>query len=534
MWIEPEIQWSLPSLTRLLEVSATVGDEIYIDVGERAFHSLMAGDFAQPPVELCRQYGFELVVFDISVVTDPRRVPKGQAAQAASHVVCISDDASASLLTSYLKALRSLANSSGDMDGDPIVAHPELYQSHYVAATVDLSELNLSGDSDSFVTWAAPPWQFRRATSNMRLEYQVELLGQTMVTSLQEKLGKSICSTSDCTYTLIVIPIRRPPIVKPRVSQYFGDAGGLFLLLADKNRTDVERRGALFCLASALSTRAQSSVLTDSLLYADANSRLAAAAYSVGHPMKTRSGRALRALEDARGDAVDTLGREHLLISALDYVSLAFKRLEGIGHLLDVISHVMLSRKYGDSNTFLEKDSWFKTDLSYDPLNTLREMAEGLSNPAFYGKLIEVQSGVSSAIIYPWIEGLHRPSDFFYDEVLAELTSNADQHGNVDSNGCFELRLDSEFIDGSGDLAIIIENCCEKSPFIHSLLKKGVNEWLKWNLLGEDCAVGGLYFIAEYLELTGTGELRVRVREDCNNTVWFATALKLRGLRVEV
>jgi hypothetical protein len=261
------------------------------------------------------------------------------------------------------------------------------------------------------------------------------------------------------------------------------------------------------------------STYDDQLRRSQIESRLAAAAYSIGHPMKRRVDSvraALNSMLDLRPDddakaLIHDAGRAALRVSRL-------------GHILDVLSDVLQSSE--SENVFQHKDEW-RADGPFDLAGLLESLDGVCLAPGVRQVRIPLAASIEGARIGCWLRDrdgqLYRPADLFYDELFYELFLNAAKHGVGDtSEVSVEVRCQELTIRDVQIQAVTVVNG------IDSRDERLEAPWAVWNE-GDDAPVGGLYFLASLLHRAALGRLWTRT-EQRNGEFVFVVALELNGL----
>jgi hypothetical protein len=260
---------------------------------------------------------------------------------------------------------------------------------------------------------------------------------------------------------------------------------------------------------------------------------LAAGVYKIGHPLKDRMGPLRSSLK-----AIYSEGRGHPAL--MQHVTVAFeraRRVESLGHLLDMISRAVAGQLGQQTFAVNGKDEW-RSARPYDIRASLGELRDIVN--ATERRAVDVPADELKAIegveIAPWIPGSDeplRPADFFYREMLMELITNASRRGRDDTNGRVDLHVrlcdipDDAESDGLCRDCLVFSNIAMAEVDVSSL---GISRdrWQSWNIT-ETGAVGGLFFVATCLKATESGKLYTRVdRRDGSDT--FHVGIRLTGM----
>ena len=257
----------------------------------------------------------------------------------------------------------------------------------------------------------------------------------------------------------------------------------------------------------------------DQLRRSQIDGRLAAAAYSIGHPMKRRveSVRAeLNSMLDLRPDADTT--------SLIHAAGQAASRVGRLGHVLDVLAS---SLRPGESEkTFQREREWHDhKPFRFDVLVT--ELDEARLAPGARPVKVTMSASVGRIGIVCWLKDESgrpfRPADLFYEELIFELFFNATKHGGGDRDGVpVEVQYDELWLNDGPVQAITLVNEIDASQAVET------SEWAMWNE-HDDAPVGGLYFLAGLLDRAGLGRLWTRI-ERRRDRFFFFVALELNGL----
>lgn len=259
--------------------------------------------------------------------------------------------------------------------------------------------------------------------------------------------------------------------------------------------------------------------------------------YSVGHPLKHRTGSVTMWINTAK---VHLRNNERLAVAqSLDRSAIALKRVANLGHFLDILSRII--RNESGPEVFLRKDEWH----SHDPLD-LHEIIENLLFVIDKQEQVPVElhglDGLERLQLEPWYEspdGRLRPSDLIYDEIFAELIINASKHGvRTGSRNAKQVSLEVTTTDRLGigpvegastGTVLVFENAYESTDT--KRLNIQAEAWVDYALTGGSLAVGGLMFVAEVLRRTGAGRMFIRMDNDESSTrSVFRSAIMLQGL----
>jgi hypothetical protein len=247
----------------------------------------------------------------------------------------------------------------------------------------------------------------------------------------------------------------------------------------------------------------------------ESSRRLAMGAYKIGHPLKVRAD----ATRSALGEAILSLEEDPGAVrSWLEDAWARNERVRKLGHLLDLLSRVIESP--GDHH-FHSKADW-REEEPYS-------LADGLSrNQELLLKgnarlVLDPQPGQKTWLddveVSGWItrpnERDCRPSNIFYDEILAELLTNAFRHMKVpvpDDRRVLVIRTEPS-PDGP-TVMLVFRNRCDPQETIERL-QVGVDPKLGWTRfdINRRVSVGGFYYLAVFLQLTGVGTIWTRVTE---------------------
>lgn len=265
---------------------------------------------------------------------------------------------------------------------------------------------------------------------------------------------------------------------------------------------------------------------------------LAAGSYKIGHPMKDRLATVRMYLNTAR-EYVRLARPSEAVSPVLRNASNHLSRAERLGHILDIISRAISSG--AGAELFLEKRMWH-TDKPYDIPHRLAQFE------AMVNSYASIESEYSPILLQPrpddwrdrtfveqWLPSLsQRPGDLFYDELLSEVLVNASHNGKPSADGSVEVRCDIASIylpdEESTCMGLVFSNASKKRVAAQKLgLTHG--KWMRFDTT-ESGAVGGLFFLAMYLESTGAGLLAARV-DVLPNHDDFSIGLCLKGLSCE-
>lgn len=249
------------------------------------------------------------------------------------------------------------------------------------------------------------------------------------------------------------------------------------------------------------------------------DSRLASAAYSIGHPMKRRVD-SVHAVLNSMLDLEPQAESAALIHEAGEAAS----RVGRLGHVLDVLADALRSGEPG--RIFQRKKDW-RQEQPYHLKSLLADIDGRCLAPGVRPVTVEVAESTERARIGCWMtdgEGLpYRPADLFYEELVFELFLNAAKHGLGDRSGVpVEVQCRKVTVNGASALAVTLVNGIDVTEAVEA------TGWTMWNEHG-DAPVGGLYFLASLLDQTGLGCLWTRVEKQ-RKTACFAVALELNGL----
>lgn len=265
---------------------------------------------------------------------------------------------------------------------------------------------------------------------------------------------------------------------------------------------------------------------------------IAVGSYKIGHPMKRRVG----SIQKAIGSLI--YGLEHdssieQLKSLANKASERLEHIENLGHILDVISRALTKEKY--EKTFLsdgKEEYWVSADnyLICPRVNTISSQINNAETvKGKDGIQLNWGADANTAFIAPWLnEQTVRPSDLFYDEIFWEILFNAFRRGKANTNQQVSIRVFLEPISNDrieSSPMLVFENDCEYGINAQSLLLDINNGWNKWST-SENAPVGGLYFIATFLQITNTGCLYAKIHE-IDKRFTFSIGLLLNGIRLK-
>lgn len=261
------------------------------------------------------------------------------------------------------------------------------------------------------------------------------------------------------------------------------------------------------------------STYDDQLRRSQVESRLAAAAYSIGHPMKRRVD-SVHATLNSMLDLKPNADTEALIHDA----GRAALRVSRLGHVLDVLSDVLKSSEVKE--IFQKKKEW-RSEETLPLVDLVKPMDGACLAPGTWPVRSPLTASIESTGIGCWLrdqdDRLYRPADLFYEELVYELFLNAAKHGKPDGDrvpvevSCREVTVRDGPV-RAVTLANGIEPCDETSE----------SPWQIWNEKG-DAPVGGLYFLTGLLHRAGLGRLWTR-RALRRGAPIFLVALELNGL----
>ena len=269
---------------------------------------------------------------------------------------------------------------------------------------------------------------------------------------------------------------------------------------------------------------------------------LAVAAYKIGHPMKHRVGPVRMSLKWFKDRASEGRIPEKDAWAEALWGLRALKRVEALGHILDVLSRALGSRT-ADSDekerVFLVKEEWRDAN-NYDLTSRINELASEANKLQEDDDRKMVVQGPSGAdgrepVIRPWIQSdqeAYRPADLFYNEILTELLANALRKGHEQAGRLVHVEWSFKKItdpaSGVSQTALVLSNPC---PYGEARSRTAVSSdaWEPWTS-PDRSAVGGVLFLAQLLEYTGMGRLFVRISHDSGELGTFSVGLWLSGL----
>jgi hypothetical protein len=247
--------------------------------------------------------------------------------------------------------------------------------------------------------------------------------------------------------------------------------------------------------------------------------------YSLGHNLKnrvldadTKIDEIRREIADVLDQAVDAEGngvlRKHKILTDIGNVGLQVKSLANTGNLLDLVARAM-TEKY--TNVFALKRDWHTATA----LNLRRFIV------AFYGEKFIVVSKLGNfaglnirelshdSTVQPWLlhsteNTLLRPADFVYEEIFFELFVNALGYGQSCVVGDRNVVLITIRDEGG---RISITNTPSK-PLLENKKFSQLSDGEEYSV--DKIGHGGLLYINNFLRITKTGSLCIRVDKTAN------------------
>jgi len=261
--------------------------------------------------------------------------------------------------------------------------------------------------------------------------------------------------------------------------------------------------------------------------------KVAAAAYSIGHPMK-RKVDAMAASLDSLLDLPDRNGHVDAatLKARVRILGGQARRVSNLGHVLDVLSDRLT--KDTPAAILENKTEWFATE-PYRIERELHRLAQNILAPGHARvKLLSCRPArVAEYVVDCWIEGRgissFRPANVFYEEILLEALANAARHGEP-RDGAVEVSCALEDVGLGGKAekrALVLRNRCKSEQSLSQCRPAG-DIWTPWRV--DSRSAGGLFFAAHLLSELGLGSLWTQIDESESKYI-FALALLLNGLR---
>ena len=241
-------KWSLPTFRELVEMA---GSDLLRNA-ENGGPSIKQGTrsdgnvgLLEAPAAICTQYGFDVLLVDLSIIRSRDFAQVLDSPVAASHVLCLFDDENNSVIRSYNDALLFLAKGTQPAGNDPIIAHPQLYGKSCVAVMIEDTRLLDTGRKHLLPCRSATSfqWLYKKGKARSEITVQAKRLASKFLDGLNENSVPFEIREKYNNSVLLIIPFMRPD-VDPTISGSqrnvvkSGDhsrvpdpSGGLFLIV---------------------------------------------------------------------------------------------------------------------------------------------------------------------------------------------------------------------------------------------------------------------------------------------------------------
>ena len=250
-------------------------------------------------------------------------------------------------------------------------------------------------------------------------------------------------------------------------------------------------------------------------MYKDSESSrmLAMGAYKIGHPLKERADSARSALQEA----IISLKEDPEAVPFwLDHALARVDRVRKLGHLLDLLSRVI---ENPGGHHFLAKSEWHDEEpysLADGLLRNQQLLLKGNSQLDLDPQPFQ-KTWLDNLEVVGWITRPHerdcRPGNIFYDEILAELLNNAFKYMMPALDGRRVLTIDTAQ-SPDGPMMLVFRNRCSAREAIERL-QVGTDprqDWTQFDIKRR-VSVGGIYYLAVFLQYAGVGTIWARVTE---------------------
>ncbi len=242
-WEIKHPSWDLPAFDDLIRNVVSQNNDIE-QVSQRGNNDIPGK--IKPPIEICKDYGFRVLLTDVSLISDKHLLPITAGPIGVSHILSELDDNNGSVLKCYHKALKYMANRTV-ISNEPIVAHRSLYKNTCVIVKTDRSLTKLPKSdlfSDSKAKWyrasLASKWEYELGNSSTDIKTQVAALADQFVLCMEDcNIQRKLIDVYRKSI-LVVVPLLRPDAdstlsgvsAEKNKLENLQPAGAVFIILA--------------------------------------------------------------------------------------------------------------------------------------------------------------------------------------------------------------------------------------------------------------------------------------------------------------